>query len=70
MQVFNRQADYRNPYVGEGVVDDVDNLKRSCRIRFGGSYWSAKAISPFTMNRGDLVRVVGRQNITLLIEKV
>jgi len=55
---------------GEAVVDEISPPGNRLRVKFRGSYWSARANPSLLLVPGDLVRVVGRQNITLLVEKV
>jgi membrane protein implicated in regulation of membrane protease activity len=38
------------------------------RIRFQGSWWSARCERNMTLDVGQVVQIVGRQNITLLVE--
>ncbi len=68
MQLSNTDTQLKPTFVGEGIVDRVVDPNRRCRIKFGGSYWSAKTASPFALYPGATVRVVGRQNSILLVE--
>lgn len=43
---------------------------RTGQIRFQGSWWSARCQSDIVLQPGEQVNVVGRQNITLLVEPV
>jgi hypothetical protein len=51
------------------VVKAIEPL-RTGQIRFQGSWWSARCQRDITLQPGELVNVVGRQNITLLVEPV
>lgn len=54
----------------EGVVDEVVHQGREWRIQFQASYWTARSHHLITLVPGDLVRIIGRDNITLLVESV
>lgn len=43
---------------------------RTGQIRFQGSWWSARCQQDIVLRPGELVNVVGRQNITLLVEPI
>ena len=51
------------------VVKAIEPLKTG-QIRFQGSWWSARCQQDIILQPGELVNVVGRQNITLLVEPV
>lgn len=51
------------------VVKAIEPLKTG-QIRFQGSWWSARCQQDITLQPGELVNVVGRQNITLLVEPI
>jgi membrane protein implicated in regulation of membrane protease activity len=55
---------------GEAIVDEIVHAGDRFRVKFQGSYWFARAKSFLLILPGDSVRVVGRQNITLLVEKI
>lgn len=55
---------------GEGVIDEVICQQKEWRVFFSATYWSARSEHPTTLMPGDTVRVVGRDNITLLIEPI
>lgn len=57
-------------YMGNGIIDQVVTPEQLFRIKFSGSYWSAKTINPYVLHPGDFVRVIGRQSITLLVEPI
>jgi membrane-bound ClpP family serine protease len=52
----------------EAVVVKAIEPFRPGRIRFQGSWWSARCKRDITLLPGERVSVVGRQNITLLVE--
>jgi membrane protein implicated in regulation of membrane protease activity len=52
----------------EAIVVKAIEPFRVGRIRFQGSWWSARCNHDITLQPGELVKVVGRQNITLLVE--
>ncbi|HEY9657544.1 MAG TPA: NfeD family protein, partial [Allocoleopsis sp.] len=52
----------------KAIVDAAISPGRSGRIRYQGSWWSARCEQDITLSPGEEVRVVGRQNITLIVE--
>jgi membrane protein implicated in regulation of membrane protease activity len=52
----------------EGVVDEIVLQGKAWRVRFASSYWPAKSVRPAVLLPGDRVRVVGLDNITLLVD--
>ena len=55
------------PY-NEGIVDE-EVRPGLWRVKFQGSFWSAKAAKPrVAIVPNDVVTIVGRQSLTLLIQ--
>ncbi len=52
----------------EGVIDKVIHQGHKWRVRVHGVYWFAQSVKPAHFLPGDYVQVVGRQNMTLLID--
>jgi hypothetical protein len=55
---------------GKAIVDATIEPSKNGRVRFQGSWWSARCEQETTIFPGEMVRVVGRQNITLIVEPV
>lgn len=53
---------------GQATVDAIIQPSRTGRVRFQGSWWSARCDQNVTISPGEVVRVIGRQNITLVVE--
>ncbi|NJO42658.1 MAG: hypothetical protein HC865_19080 [Cyanobacteria bacterium RU_5_0] len=61
----------RNYYVtlaNEAIVTQAIEPQKAGRIKFRGSWWPARCSQKITLSPGDIVYVVGRQNITLYVE--
>lgn len=53
----------------EAVIEDVLEPGKCWRVRYQASFWKAYAININTqLQPADIVHVVGRQNLTLVIE--
>ena len=53
----------------EAVIDRVVHPGKEWRVRYQASFWKARAAGPhLDLEPGDRVRVVGRQNLSLLIQ--
>ncbi|NJR66079.1 MAG: hypothetical protein HC772_13360 [Leptolyngbyaceae cyanobacterium CRU_2_3] len=52
----------------KAVVASTIQPYRTGRIKFQGSWWFARCDHDITLNPGETVHVIGRQNITLLVE--
>ena len=57
-----------NPtYRGRAVVSDTIAPHTRGRVHFQGSWWPAQCEQNVTLAVGEVVQVIGRQNITLLV---
>lgn len=56
------------PLEGEAIVDEPIHPKRSGRVRFCGSWWSARCEEDITLLTGDIVHVISHENITLFVK--
>ncbi len=52
----------------KAIVDEEIRPNESGRVRFQNSWWPAKSDRDMTFEPGDVVRVVGIDNITLIVE--
>jgi membrane protein implicated in regulation of membrane protease activity len=52
------------------VVATIIHPHRTGRIKFQGSWWFARCDHNITLHPGETVQVIGRQNITLLVEPI
>ncbi|MEG4113937.1 MULTISPECIES: NfeD family protein [unclassified Microcoleus] len=52
----------------KAIVDEEIRPNESGRVRFQNSWWPAKCDGDLTFEPGDVVRVVGIDNITLIVE--
>lgn len=53
---------------GEAIVDTLIEPSQPGRVKFQGSWWSARCDRNLTIPPGEVVQVIGRENITLLVE--
>lgn len=55
----------------EAVIEDVLEPGKEWRVRYKASFWKAHAIKAnLHLSPKDIVQVVGRQNLTLLIQAI
>jgi membrane protein implicated in regulation of membrane protease activity len=59
-----------NDVTGTGTIDKVVRQGYEWRVRFNGTYWTARSSHPVKLQPGDQVRIMGRQGTMLLIEPV
>jgi membrane protein implicated in regulation of membrane protease activity len=52
----------------EAEVDEMIQPGRSGRVKLNGSWWAARCEQNMVLTKGTIVRVVGIQKITLLVE--
>lgn len=52
----------------DGIVTIDISPNRLGQVKFAGGWWSAKCGRSITLTRGTLVKVVGRENIILVVE--
>lgn len=52
----------------KAIVDEEIRPNQPGRVRFLNSWWPAKCDREMTFQPGEVVRVVGIENITLIVE--
>lgn len=57
-------------YFGPAIVAETINPQQAGRIQFQGSWWSAWCEQDIILTPGKVVQVIGRRNITLLVQPV
>lgn len=60
-------GNYPTFYSQEGIVTTVEGEKLQ-RVHYQATEWNARSCCPAAFAVGDRVRVIGRDNITLIIE--
>lgn len=59
-----------NSWQGKAVVDEEIRPERPGRVKFRGSYWQARCDRKMTFVPGEIVLVIGRDKLTLLVERL
>lgn len=67
---MNSKKQNSTPWQGEAIVDEEIQPYKTGRVKFRGSYWEARCDRKMTFVPGEVVRVIGRDNLTLLIERL
>jgi len=57
-------------YSGQGIVSETISPSQCGRVQFQGSWWYAFCEQNVTLMAGEVVRVIGRHNITLLVQPI
>ena len=57
-------------YCGQAIVSETIYPEHLGRIQFQGSWWSAWCEQDVVLTPGKVVQVIGRRNITLLVQPV
>lgn len=57
-------------YRGRAIVSDTIAPRARGRVHFQGSWWPAQCEQEITIAVGEVVQVIGRQNITLLVRQI
>lgn len=55
-------------YRGRAIVSEIIAPHKRGRVKFQGSWWLAQCEQDVTLAVGEVVQVIGRQNITLLVK--
>lgn len=50
------------------IVDESIQPITGGRVRFQGSWWPARCYQKVTIDPGEIVRVIGQESITLIVE--
>ncbi len=64
----NRHVESDPNYRGRAIVSDTIAPDQRGRVHFQGSWWPALCDQDITLAVGEVVQVIGRQNITLLVK--
>ena len=51
----------------QAIVDEEIIENRAGRVSYAGTYWDAISVDRINIKEGELVYVIGRENITLLV---
>ena len=72
--LFSLFGKFRQTKIEDNRVDNIALVTQNIepltggRIRFQGSWWCARCNQDITIEAGKMVYVVGRQNITYIVE--
>ena len=55
-------------HLKKAVVEEEIRPGQSGRVRFQSTWWPAKCDREITLKRGEVVRVLALENITLIVE--
>ncbi|MDY6805075.1 MAG: NfeD family protein [Cyanobacteriota bacterium] len=54
-------------FTKQAIVDEDIIGNRTGRVRYAGTYWNAISLDKVSIKEGEIVYVIGRENITLLV---
>ncbi|CBN57385.1 MULTISPECIES: NfeD family protein [Kamptonema] len=64
---FSCQKVVNHDFNEEAIVDEPIYARRTGRVYFQSSWWPARCDQEITLETGDIVYVIGIDNITLLV---
>jgi len=66
--LFPKIFDY--PFTYKSVISESLNSGDFGRVEHSGSTWQARAEGDQTILKGELVKIIGRDNITWIVQKI